>query len=83
MEEDAVTADEIRTKLTGVFQKVLGATVQLRDDMKPGDLPDWDSVMHVAIIMAAEKEFKIKFKGVEIATTVSVGDLVVRIQSKI
>jgi acyl carrier protein len=83
MEEAAVTTDEIRTKLTTVFQKVLGSTVQLRDDMKPGDLPDWDSVAHVTILMAAEKEFKVKFKAAEIAAAGSVGDLVERIRTKL
>lgn len=78
-----MTDQEIRSKLTVVFQKVLGAAVSLRDDMKPGDLPDWDSVAHVTLLMAAEKEFRIKFKGAEIATTVSVGDLVGRIRSKL
>jgi acyl carrier protein len=51
--------------------------------MKPGDLPDWDSVAHVTIILGVEKEFKVKFKAAEIATAVSVGDLIRTVQGKL
>ena len=57
-----------------------------------GDLPDWDSVAHVTIVLAVEKEFKVKFKGAEIATAVMVenqlgettasGTAVVELQSR-
>jgi acyl carrier protein len=83
MEEVAVNVDEIRTRLTGVFHKALGAVGPLRDDMKPGDIPDWDSVAHVTIIMAIEKEFKVKFKGAEIADAVTVANLVEKIRAKL
>ena len=77
-----MTPEEITPRLSGVFQKVLGTKVAFRDDLKPGDLPEWDSVVHVTLLMAIEKEFKIKFKGAEIATTVSMGDMVKRIAEK-
>jgi acyl carrier protein len=51
--------------------------------MKPGDVEDWDSVMHVTIVLATEREFKIKFKGADIANIVSVGDLVKHIQARV
>jgi acyl carrier protein len=78
-----VNADEIRARLAKVFQQVLGRQVALRDDMKPGDVEDWDSVMHVTIVLATEREFKIKFKGADIANIVSVGDLVKHIQARV
>jgi acyl carrier protein len=82
VEEASVNDDEIRARLTSVFQRVLGTQVPLRDDMKAGDLPDWDSVMHVTLVTSVEKEFKVKFKGAEIATMVSVGDLVKGLRAK-
>ncbi len=78
-----MTPEEIRQRLTRVFQKVLDPQIVFRADLKPGDLPEWDSVAHVTIIMAIEKEFKIKFKGAEIATVVSMGDMVKRIGEKV
>jgi acyl carrier protein len=78
-----VNADDIRVKLAAVFQEVLGSAVSLRDDLKPGDLEGWDSLAHVSIIGAVEKEFKIKFKGADIAKAVSVGDLLTQIRAKV
>lgn len=82
MEGEAVSADEVRAKLAGVFQQVLGRTVELRDEMKAGDVEGWDSVAHVTLVLAAEKAFKIKFKGADIANMATVGDLVKQIQAK-
>jgi acyl carrier protein len=85
MEEEGMSGDEVRAQLAVVFQKVLGpraACGPLRDDMKPGDLEGWDSVAHVTLIIAVEKEFKVKFKGAEIARTGSVGELVTLILAK-
>ncbi len=73
---------ELRTKLAGVFQQVLGHAVALRDDMKVGGVEGWDSLAHVTIVLAIERAFKIKFKAVEIANAASVADLVRHIQEK-
>lgn len=77
-----MNADEIRVKLSGVFQRVLGPKVELRDEMKPGDIEGWDSVAHVTLVLATEKAFGVKFKGGEIANIASVGDLVKHILAK-
>jgi acyl carrier protein len=37
------------------------APEQLNLDMKPGDLPKWDSLGHLKILMNLEKEFGIRF----------------------
>ncbi len=50
--------------------------------MKPGDLDGWDSVAHVTLIVAVEREFKVKFKAADIAKAVNVGALIAHIQTK-
>jgi acyl carrier protein len=82
MEEGIMSADEIRSRLAGIFQKVLGRAALLRDDLKAGELEGWDSVAHVTLIIAVEKAFKVKFKAAEIAAAGSVGDLIAHIQAK-
>lgn len=47
----------------------------LRDETKANEVPNWDSLSHVNVIVAIEKEFKVKFKGIEILKTKNVGDL--------
>lgn len=78
-----MSADEIRPRLSKVFQQVLGHGGPLPDELKPGDIAAWDSVAHVTLVLATEKEFRIKFKGAEIANLASVGDLVRAIQAKL
>lgn len=82
MEGETVNAEEIRGRLSKVFARVLNHAGELRDEMKPGDIADWDSVAHVSLVLATEKEFKIKFKGAEIANLASVGDIVQAVQMK-
>lgn len=47
--------------------------------VKPGttanDIEDWDSLEHITLIAAVEKEFKVKFKMGEISGMKNVGDM--------
>lgn len=77
-----VNRDETRKQLVDVFKQVFGRDIALRDELTPPDVEGWDSLMHVMLIVAAEKHFGIKFKGSEIANAACVGDLVDLICSK-
>ena len=78
-----MNTDEIRTRLGKVFNQVFGYAGELRDDLKPGDIEGWDSVAHVTLVLATEREFKIKFKGADIANMASVGALVEQVRVKL
>jgi acyl carrier protein len=45
-------------------------------------VPGWDSLSHINIIVAIEKEFNIRFKGYEVLKCKNVGDLQNLINSK-
>jgi len=47
------------------------------------DVDEWDSLMHVNLILAAEREFSIRFTSTEVAQLLDVGGLVDLIDSKI
>ena len=40
------------------------------------DIPGWDSLKHMRLIMALEKEFGIKFKTSQIAAMQNVGEII-------
>ncbi|MBU0550598.1 acyl carrier protein [Myxococcota bacterium] len=44
------------------------------------DIEDWDSLMHVTLILAVEAEFGLRFNSGEISALKSIGDLVALIQ---
>jgi acyl carrier protein len=47
----------------------------LQDETIAPQVPGWDSLNHINIILAVEKHFGIKFKSIELLRLKSVGDL--------
>jgi acyl carrier protein len=75
-------ADEIMTRLEGVFEEVLGRPVELRPETTAADVEGWDSVVHVMLILASEREFGVRFESAEIANASNVGEFVELVDSK-
>lgn len=60
---------DVRSKLEKVFQSVFDdESIVLRDDMSAEDFDDWDSLQHINIIIATEKQLKIRFTTSEISS---------------
>lgn len=55
----------------------------LQDETIAPQVPGWDSLNHINIILAVEKHFGIKFKSVELLRLKSVGDLQKLVDSKL
>ena len=69
--------------LTGVFRDVMGNTkIILEPRTSAKDLPEWDSITHVLLMVAVEKEFKVKFTAAEIQSLQNVGELVALMERK-
>ncbi|WP_309396742.1 acyl carrier protein [Cerasicoccus maritimus] len=47
---------------------------QYSDELGAGDLPEWDSLAHMNLIMAVEREFKITFDVADAVDLETVGD---------
>ena len=45
-------------------------------DTTAADITSWDSLMHVSLILAVEKKFRIRFSSSEISSLMTVGMLV-------
>lgn len=62
--------------LTAVFRQVFDDPVLvLRDDMSAADVKGWDSLNHIDLIVAVERQFKIRFTTREVTALKTVGDL--------
>ncbi len=46
-----------------------------KDDTLATEVPGWDSLNHVNVILAVEKEFNIRLKGIEVLRLKNVGEL--------
>jgi acyl carrier protein len=66
----------IAERLTQTFRTTFGKNdIQLTRDTTANDIKEWDSLMHINLIVAVEKEFRVRFSTVEVMSLNSVGDL--------
>ena len=48
---------------------------ELNEETTAPDVPGWDSLNHINVILAVEKHYSIRFKNLEILRLKNVGDL--------
>ena len=56
---------------------------EIHDDLTAKDVDGWDSLTHMAIIVAIEEKFNLKFKLKELNKLTNMGALIGLIQSKL
>lgn len=72
-----MTEDQIYSKLNEIFEEVLDLeTVSLEAKTTAADIEGWDSIAHVRLIVAIEKEVGVQFETSEINDIKNVGALV-------
>jgi acyl carrier protein len=75
--------EQIVPSLTRVFCQVFdNPSIVLRREMTAADVEDWDSITHINLIVAIEKEFRCRLSTAEIAKLSNVGDLIDAIARK-
>lgn len=63
-------------RLTEVFQDVFDDDeIVVRDETTAEDVDDWDSLMHITLVLAVEKEFDLRLKAAEVGKLANVGAL--------
>lgn len=79
-----MTDQEIYAGLTEIFQDAFSdPQIALKPETTARDVPGWDSVKMVSLIIATEERFGIKMRSREIDKLESVGDFVTLIRSKL
>lgn len=79
-----MSEEEIYERLNEVFRDVFDDdTIEVDDLTTADDIDDWDSLEHINLIAAVEKEFGVKFKMGEVSTMKDVGEMVEIIISRI
>lgn len=74
---------EIYTRLDRVFQDVFDDdSIHVSANTTANDIEDWDSLEHITLISAVEREFRMKFKMGEISSMKNVGEMVSIIASR-
>ena len=79
-----MTREEVLDRVQDVFRDVFyESDLIIEDKTNSNDIKDWDSLNHVNLISAIEKEFKIKFTLGELVTFKDVGVMVNLTQEKL
>jgi acyl carrier protein len=74
---------QIYGKLTEVFHDVFDDdSIEVTPELSASDVDGWDSLMHIRLILTAEKAFKVKFSTSEIGKLANVGELVALIKAR-
>ena len=74
---------EIFARLNKVFQEVFDdPSIRLTPQTTADDIEDWDSLEHITLISAVEREFHMKFKMKEISSMKNVGEMAGIIQER-
>jgi acyl carrier protein len=75
--------ETLKQQLDAVFQDVFDdSSLEIRDDMTAAGVEGWDSLSHINLIVAVEKEFRIRFTTAEVRGLNNVGDFVALIAKK-
>lgn len=70
-------------RLTEIFRGLFGLpSLVLRDELTARDVPGWDSLNHVSLMVEVEGAFGVRFSSDEIAALQCVGDLKALIERK-
>lgn len=68
---------EIKGRLNIVFQEVFeDYEIQIFDEMTAEDIEEWDSLMHIALVVTVEKEFNMQLNAAEIGQLENVGAMI-------
>jgi acyl carrier protein len=75
---------EIYVRLNEIFRKTLGNdSIELAANTTANDVPEWDSMNNIFLMVAIEQTFSIKFRAAEMERLSNVGSLVQLISGKI
>jgi acyl carrier protein len=68
---------QIKERLNRVFQEVFDDdTIHIFDQMTAKDLEEWDSLMHIILVVATEKEFGLRLNAAEVGQLDNVGAMI-------
>jgi acyl carrier protein len=65
---------EVIARLQAVFNDLFLDPPQLAPQLTAKEVPEWDSLLQISILIAVEKTFSIRFRVGEVETTRNVGE---------
>jgi sugar O-acyltransferase (sialic acid O-acetyltransferase NeuD family) len=72
---DSTSAEPVPKRLVGIFREIFeNPSLTVAHNTSQRDVPEWDSVAHIKLVLAIEQEFGVSFTTEEIAHFMCAGD---------
>ncbi|MGE5272065.1 MAG: acyl carrier protein [Thiohalocapsa sp.] len=69
--------EAIVERLNAVFQDTFDdPSIQIHDAMTAADIDDWDSLQHIVLVLAIEREFRLRLNPAEVGKLENVGRMI-------
>jgi acyl carrier protein len=79
-----MTRPEIVQQLTTVFREVFDTPVlEIADSTTAANVEGWDSLRHIDLVVAVERQFKVRFTTREVNGMKNVGEFVTLLEKKV
>lgn len=65
---------EVLARLQSVFDELFLDDVAVSPELSAKDVEEWDSLLHISLVVAAEENFGVKFRVGEVEATKNVGE---------
>jgi len=69
-----MSQSEVIAKLQTIFDNIFLEPVVLTPATTAKDVPEWDSLTHISLVVAVEKAFSVRFRVGEVEKTKNVGE---------
>jgi acyl carrier protein len=78
------TYNEVLAEVNRIFREILkDESIQLKYETTANDVKDWDSLHHIELVLAMERQFKIRFNFLELQKFKNVGEMCDNIVTKL
>ena len=79
-----MTRENILEKMHPIFLDVFELDeIQLTESLTAKDVDGWDSLTHIQLVVALEKQFGVRFSSTEIQNWENIGAIAEAVQSKL
>lgn len=79
----SIDNSEISARLQNIFDELFLDEVILTPELSAKDVEEWDSLLHISLVVSVEERFGIKFRVGEVEQTKNVGELIEVISARL
>lgn len=69
-----MTQQDVLEKLQTIFDDLFMDKVEVKPELTAQEVEEWDSLLHITLVVSVEKAFKIRFHVGEVEATRNVGE---------